>query len=144
MFLLFDATSYQDVIVEVVHGTLYIPEGNKPGVDFVMPPWIFQSTIAKNHDVKKLEKTSNYRNVIPSCICKTFRFPNLVPDGAGKFILLFDAESLAYVCIVIFIRECVLCHYGLINGSCWGNKPKANSTIFLKPANSCKCMAVQN
>lgn len=41
------------------NGTLYIPEPNRPGIGFVMPPWLFQVTTSKSHSSKKLERTLN-------------------------------------------------------------------------------------
>ena len=40
----------------LVKGALYISvEPNKPGMDFVMPPWIFQTTISRVHSAKRLD-----------------------------------------------------------------------------------------
>ena len=99
--------SNQSKIDEPVIGALYTPvESNKAGINFIMPPWIFQSTIKKNHDVKQLEnickqfqsvKEWNMCFVIPSCVREKFKFPKLnVPTSVRvkRFILIFDAETL--------------------------------------------------
>ena len=99
--------SNQSIIQEPVKGALYIPvESNKAGIDFIMPPWIFQTTIKKNHDAKQVGNTCkqfpsvkdwNLCFVIPSCVREKFNFPKL--DGTAnvhvkKYILIFDAETL--------------------------------------------------
>ena len=38
-------------------GTLYIPtERNKKGIDFVLPPWLIQTTIARTHNAIQLDQ----------------------------------------------------------------------------------------
>ena len=85
-------------------GTLYIPiERNRPGSDLMMPPWIFQITMAKAHSAKKLDKIfTQFPNVdewkicfvIPLCIGDEFSAPNLAkyPKIKEKYKLTFDFE----------------------------------------------------
>ena len=98
--------SNQDKINPAKKGALYTPtESNKTGIDYVMPPWIFLITLKKNHNLKNLNQIyeqfpdveENWRVcfVIPNCITEKFRFPQLEPKGADKFILPFDAIPLS-------------------------------------------------
>lgn len=93
--------SSKDVITEPKKGMLYIPsEPNRPGIYFVMPPWIFQVTIAKSHTAKKLNKmleqfqsTKNWKLcfVLPSAIAEEFSFPKLsYPSIECTYTLKFD------------------------------------------------------
>ena len=93
------------VISKPVSGTLYVPlEPNKDGMDFVMPPWVFQITIQKNHKAKNLEnifqqfpstKKWNACFVVPSARLDEFVTPglSLYPSIVKKFIIPFDFGS---------------------------------------------------
>jgi DNA polymerase elongation subunit (family B) len=96
--------SSNTVIEEPEEGTLYIPiEPNRPGLDLIMPPWVFQVTIAKSHTAKKLDKTLNQFPsvteweicfVLPSAIFEEFTTPRLshYPSIKNKYKLCFDFE----------------------------------------------------
>jgi hypothetical protein len=86
-------------------GTLYIPiEPNRPGIDFVMPPWVFQVTISKTHSAKKLEVTLNQFPsvrkwnicfIIPTAIVNEFKPPSIsnYPLVATKYKFSVDFMS---------------------------------------------------
>ncbi len=86
-------------------GTLYIPiEPNRPGIDLIMPPWVFQVTIQKTHTAKKLEKTLDQFPsvkkwelcfVLPSAIVDEFTTPrvSLYPSIKHTYKLKFDFDS---------------------------------------------------
>ena len=85
--------------------TLYIPsEPNRPGIDFVMPPWVFQVTIAKSHSAKRLnelfEKFPSVKKwkacfIVPTAVLDVFTLPrlSLYPKIVEKYILPFDFNS---------------------------------------------------
>ena len=90
------------VIKEPKEGVLYIPvECNQLGIDFFMPPWIFQTTVQKKHQVKGIEKfCSQFPNIdkwkicfiVPSTILEEFQVPLCVEDELfeGAYKLPFD------------------------------------------------------
>jgi hypothetical protein len=95
--------SNQSIIKHVVCGALYIPiERNKTAIDFVSPPWIFQTTLNKSRDCKSLQETFdqfpgvkkwNFCMVIPSCAERKLRYPSIA-ENVSKFTLVFDADTL--------------------------------------------------
>ena len=87
-------------IEQIENCVLYIPiESNRP--DFVMPPWIFQVTIAKSHTAKKLENVFQQFPsvekwklcfVLPLAIIEEFSTPrlSLYPSIEAVYKLPFD------------------------------------------------------
>ena len=99
-----------------VDGTLYIPiEPNRTGIDFVMPPWVFQVTLSKNHSAKKLERNLdqfpsvpewNLCFIIPKVIVNEFKPPNFsaYPSLAKMYKLPVDFLS-CYNYIYLFCKS---------------------------------------
>ena len=88
--------------IDPKQGTLYIPlESNKAGIDFVMPPWVFQVTISASHSAKRLDKVLNQFPsvskwkicfIVPSSRIDGFKTPQLSKYDSitEKYKLPFD------------------------------------------------------
>ena len=83
--------SSNTVIENCKSNILYVPtETNRLAVDFVMPPWAFQATIAKTHTAKKLDAVLNQFPketewklcfIIPEGVFQDFKFPRVTSEG---------------------------------------------------------------